>query len=558
MRRKTLAAAVLATALLAAPSTRAQPMAGGGGMPDLSRIVGRPLAVPGMPTGTVSVRVGRKMPVNTVKDVEVSAIIKGTNGESRKRVLKTDESGHALFEGMRPGDQFRAEVNLDGEHLQTETFTLPPEGGLKTMLLSGLAGGGGAPAGGPAGAAPEGGSAEGGAPAAGGEQRPFALGATAGSATEDASLPVGTLEVRLRDEAGAPIANHSVLLGMVNKQGEVESRRGKSDNDGLVRFTGLPAGKSTGYAAVIEWRGLRLNTSPFAMPEVGGARAEIRALARTADPSVVTIGTGGRLVVQLNEDQLQFLEFLPLENTSDRMFDPGPGAFEIPLPREFAGAQPQENERKVEVRQGHGIAVHGAIVPKRMQLAATDADRRAEEVVFGFVLPYHDDTLDFSQPVPNGIGGFTLITEQKVAGLTVSGPGVGAREERTLGGRKYWVMPVTPVPAGGAITFTLSGLPSNASWGRTFVFWVSIALFLSAFVFARTPQSGKGGKTRSVEEERKRLRDKREALFAELVTLERVARTAGTPAPAEQRQQLVARLEQVYQDLAALDERRAA
>src|SRR5678815_1248319 len=142
MRRKTLAAAVLATALLAAPSTRAQPMAGGGGMPDLSRIVGRPLAVPGMPNGTVSVRVGRKMPVNAVKDVEVSAIIKGTNGESRKRVLKTDESGHALFEGMRPGDQFRAEVNLDGEHLQTETFTLPAEGGLKTMLLSGLAGGG--------------------------------------------------------------------------------------------------------------------------------------------------------------------------------------------------------------------------------------------------------------------------------------------------------------------------------------------------------------------------------------------------------------------------------
>src|SRR4029079_6352904 len=136
-------------------------------------------------------------------------------------------------------------------------------------------------------------------------------------------------------------------------------------------------------------------------PDSSSARAEIRALARTADPSVLTIGTGGRLVVQLNEDQLQILEFLPLENTSDRMFDPGPGAFEIPLPSEFAGAQPQENDRKVEVRKGHGIAVHGPIVPRRSTLAVNDADRRGDEVVFGFVLPYHGDTLNFSQPVPN-------------------------------------------------------------------------------------------------------------------------------------------------------------
>ena len=152
----------------------------------------------------------------------------------------------------------------------------------------------------------------------------------------------------------------------------------------------------------------------------------------------------------MREDALQILEFLPLENTSDKMFDPGPGAFEIPLPSGFVGAQPQENERKVEVRQNHGIAVHGPIVPKRSQLGATDEERKANEVVFGFVLPYHGDTHVFSQPAPNGIGPLTLIIDQKIAGLTASGPGVGARQERTLGGNKYWVMPVDAVAAGGA------------------------------------------------------------------------------------------------------------
>jgi hypothetical protein len=259
----------------------------------------------------------------------------------------------------------------------------------------------------------------------------------------------------------------------------------------------------------------------------------------------------------MREDSLQVLEFLPLENNTDKMFDPGAGAFEIPLPAEFTGAQPQENERKVEVRQNHGIAVHGPIIPRRSQMGASDDERKANEVVFGFVLPYRGDTHVFSQPAPNGIGPLTLIIDQKLAGLTASGPGVGARQERTLGGRKYWIMPVDAIAAGGALTFTLSGLPSNTSWGQPFAGITSLALVAAAIVFARRP-AGRGGKKKSADEEKTQLVNRREALFAELVALERDARANGTPVPADQRKQLVARLEQVYQDLATLDERRAA
>jgi hypothetical protein len=319
-----------------------------------------------------------------------------------------------------------------------------------------------------------------------------------------------------------------------------------------VRFSGLPVGKETGYAAVIDFHGLRLNTAPFAMPDSGGARAEIRALARSADPSAITIGAGGRIVVQMREDALQILEFLPLENTSDKMYDPGPGAFEIPLPDGFVGAQPQESDRKVEVRQNHGIAVHGPIVPKRSLLATPESERE-QEVVFGFVLPYHGDSREFSQPAPNGIGPLTLIIDQKIESLSASGPGLGAREERTLGGHKYWVMSVAGVPPGGAVSFTLTGLPSNGFGGQILSGVLALALVLCAVVFAHRPQSA-GGSERSAATERKRLVDMRETLFAELVSLERTARAAGTPAPADQRRQLVGRLEQVYQDIAALDE----
>jgi hypothetical protein len=320
----------------------------------------------------------------------------------------------------------------------------------------------------------------------------------------------------------------------------------------------LPAGKQTGYAAVIEWHGLRLNTSPFAMPDSSGARAEIRALARTADPSVVTIGAGARIVAQMAEDQLQILEFLPLENTSERMFDPAPGALEIPLPTGFTGAQPQENERKIDVRQDHGVAVHGPIVPKRSQLGVGDNERQANEVVFGFVLRYRGDSYHFSQPMPNGLGPASVITDQKVVGLTVSGPGVGAREERVLGGHKYWVVPVAAIPAGGTLTFTLSGLPSTPNGGRIASGILSLLMIGGTVLFARRPHGGAGGKRASIVEERARLVEKREAIFTELVSMERKARAAETPIAAGQREQVVARLERVYQDIAALDEPRAA
>ncbi len=243
------------------------------------------------------------------------------------------------------------------------------------------------------------------------------------------------------------------------------------------------------------------------------------------------------------------------------MFDPGPGAFEIPLPSGFVGAQAQDNERKVDVRQNHGVAVHGPIVPRRSQLIASDSERKANEVVFGFVLPYHGDTHDFSQPAPNGIGALTLITDQKVTGLTVSGPGVGPREERVLGGHKYWVMSLRRRPGGGrrqvhAHRTALDGFQRAVVRGRRLAGAGVRRVRLRAP--ADVGAGGKRGGGPTVAEERKRLIAKRETLFVELVALERAARVTDKPVPVDQRRQLVTRLEEVYQDIAALDKPRAA
>ncbi|HLK89745.1 MAG TPA: hypothetical protein VKZ18_07620 [Polyangia bacterium] len=554
MRREALSGlAALAAFAALVPFAAAQPMmmGGGGGMPNLREVVGRPLPDSGMPTGTVSVRVARQMPSNGVAGAEVSAVIKNAGGDLRKRSEKTDSDGRAMFEGMNPGDEFHAEVAVDGEHLESQTFTMPPVGGLRTMLIAGLGAGGGPPA--AAGAAPAGGQGE-----QADDAGRFSLGATAGVAVAEATLPTGRLEVHLFDESGAVIPNRPVLLGMVDKQNKIEVRKAQSDAAGVARFADLPRGDGTGYAAVLEWHGMRLGTAPFPMPETGGARAEIRALGRTADPSVMTIGQGGRVIIQMHEDNLQFLEMFPLENASDKMFDPGPGALEIPLPQGFVGAEAQENERKIDVRQNHGMAVHGIFAPQQSIVGSTSKNA-GNEVVFGFVLPYHGDTRAFSQPMPNGIGPFTLITEQ-IPGLTVTGPGIGERQERQLNGRKYWVMPGGEIPRGGVLEFTLDGLPSTSAAGRNVAGVLALLLVLGAIVFGRGGAGRQGGEGARAGDgpARAQLVDQREAAFADLVALERKAREGGGAAPTDRRKQLVARLEQIYRDLAALDEHQPA
>jgi hypothetical protein len=506
-------------------------------MPNLRMISGKPLPDAGMAAGTVSVRLARKTLQNPAGGLEVVAITKNAGGDARKRTAKTDEGGRVLFEGLAVGDEFHAEVKVDGELVKTDTFPIPAQGGVRTMLIAGL---GDAPAGEEAGAA---------APA-GGAEPSFALGSTTGSAKPEASLPKGVLEVKVVDEGGRPVPGHPITLGAVDQTNKVTTRHATTDGQGVARFEALPMGKTTGYAAVTDWHGMHIGTEPFAMPEDSGARAEIHALARTNDPSVITIGEGARIVLRMREDTLQVLEMLPLENKSDKMFDPGPGAIEIPLPQGFTGADAGQSERKIEVRQNHGVAVHGTISPKGA-LGGADAKSAGNEVQFGFVMPYEGDSKEIAQAMPTGIGLFTLIVEQ-IPGLEVTGPGIGAKEQRELGGVKYWVMPGQPIPPGGTLRLTVTGLPSLDHTGRTVAGALTLGLLALALIYGRRPRDDA---RRAAAGARERLTARRETLFAELVAVEKQARDG--KASAERRAELITKLEGVYQQLAALDEQRA-
>ena len=156
------------------------------------------------------------------------------------------------------------------------------------------------------------------------------------------------------------------VLGMVDKDNKVDVRHGKSDAAGVARFADLPRGDGTGYAAVARVaRDAARHGALRRCPTTGG-RARRDPGAR---PHRRPVGDDHRRRAAASSSRCtrttcSSWRCSRSRTRSDKMFDPGPGAMEIPLPQGFVGAEAQEGERKIEVRQNHGVAVHGAFTPQ--------------------------------------------------------------------------------------------------------------------------------------------------------------------------------------------------
>ena len=102
-------------------------------MPDPSQIHGRALPAPELKNGTVTVRITREAIGNWMPGQRVRV----TAGNTMKTAT-TDQEGRAEFTGL-PAGEARAEAVVDGETLQSQPFTVPTSGGLRVILVAGMA-----------------------------------------------------------------------------------------------------------------------------------------------------------------------------------------------------------------------------------------------------------------------------------------------------------------------------------------------------------------------------------------------------------------------------------
>jgi hypothetical protein len=101
-------------------------------MPDPSQMSGVPLPSPELPAGTLTVRVVRESLANNIPNQKVTLSAGGATREAT-----TDASGRAEFTGLRPGDRVKASTSVDGAAIESQTITMPAQGGVRVMLFAG-------------------------------------------------------------------------------------------------------------------------------------------------------------------------------------------------------------------------------------------------------------------------------------------------------------------------------------------------------------------------------------------------------------------------------------
>jgi hypothetical protein len=124
-------ALVLAVAVLGASAgvATAQDM-GGAQMPDVRQMSGMPLPVGDMAPGTVVVRVIRGGLANPLVNHKVELV-----GAGAPMSLTTNETGRAEFKGLTPGTRVKAITVIGAERLESQEFAVPPNGGIRLMLV---------------------------------------------------------------------------------------------------------------------------------------------------------------------------------------------------------------------------------------------------------------------------------------------------------------------------------------------------------------------------------------------------------------------------------------
>jgi hypothetical protein len=465
IRFRTLGA--LGFALLVAPGLAfAQPMPA-----DHGGATSAPLFVEDMAAGTISVRLSRPSMTLAIEGADVVGTWTMPDGKRKSKQVRTGNDGRAIFTDVAAGSSFQAEATVEDEHLTSARFTVPAQGGTRLLMIVGAE-------------ADEAMADMTGSPAAAAKPaEPQVVGIRSGKVEGKDDLPAGTVHLRVLGPDGNALPGVKVSLGHVEPgTGTVAFDDATTDPSGAARFEKLQSGPKTQYAAVIERDGLRVGTDAFTLDEKHGASGELRVPGRTNDLSVLRISASSRMMVELREDAVGVLQNLILENTSDKVFDPGPGGLLLPLPDGFAGGEKLAGGAEVEIKDGVGVLVKNLLPPTQSPAAVT-------QVRIGYLLTTHEASdFEIVQPMPIAMqGGLVLIPAEYT--IDLSAPGMRSRpSQRDDSGNELRMFDLDTIAPGHALRLTVRGLPTHDEVGK-WIAGVLVALLIAAgIVLARRPR----------------------------------------------------------------------
>lgn len=340
------------------------------------------------------------------------------------------------------------------------------------------------------------------------------------TATDDPSLPVGTIALTLKDENEQPLAGTAVSLGILhNTVATGESRERKSattDSEGIVRWEGMAHGSATSYRVSVTKGSATFGAEPFALSDRAGKRVLLHVYPTTSDVEEALVGTQGLVYLALREDSIVLEHLYGIFNLGAIAWVPEDVTLELPAGYKAFNRPDSMDGVGVDEVNGKG-RLRGTIGPGR------------HDIQFRYQVPLDEEerqTIRIELP-PHVAQMRVMVEASKSMGVTV--PGFDpARKTKNRDGKRVLVTEKRVTRDSGGLRtleITLTGLPEPGP-GR----WLALALAVCAvgagFLYAQQRSSQKGPD----EELRRDLVDAREALLRDIVELEKQHR-AGAIGP---------------------------
>lgn len=130
--------APLSAQLAPPPVLSTVPTPAEGARSEPSQMSGYPLQVGDLPPGILAVRLIRENFQQNLagQSIEVRLVASG-----RVRLAATNTEGRAEFDGLPVGDRLQVRAIVGGEQLDSQTFAMPAQGGVRMVLVAGVGAG---------------------------------------------------------------------------------------------------------------------------------------------------------------------------------------------------------------------------------------------------------------------------------------------------------------------------------------------------------------------------------------------------------------------------------
>jgi hypothetical protein len=510
-----LAVAVATSVCALAPCALAQPML------DPRQMSGVPRPDAQVPIATATVRVIHgDLAKNAEEGQLVHLVIIKSDGTVEKITRPLDKAGRATFDKLVTDGSsvYYAFTLLGDDRLESQLVSLDKMAGIRMMLAGRKLDASGAPIGDPI--------------------------DDAAQPDQPVKVPENEVWVMVGGQIGEGAEIELVRVPDVGQkvQPGMTAKAQKAGDNLVARFANVPVGGDAVWLARVNIGGRWYNSKPFMTKAGAGVGRSILVVDRV----VLT----EHLAMELDDEQLRVQVQWQLKNFSGGPMVPGSGGIVIPLPRGAVGGGLQD-ESHAKLNPGKEITWKGVLPPGN------------NEVVGAFGLPVEDGHVRFEMPAPFGLFGSTIAVE-KVPGATLRPPpGLQPNDFETDDGRVFWVMRDVTVQPGTVLRFSIDGLPSRPlreSVTRWFVGSLVLLLVIGAFAIAvwnpgkpRRPAATTDVKAAA--SRRKDLASRREALYAQLLELEKKKQgdDVDDARYRAQRQTLVNRLTLVLRELDQLD-----